>query len=236
MQNAQVVINRVTSDMPVNEKAAREAGTTMETVRNFMESRKIPHHLGMILEAGKRAATIVENMLSFARKGDKAMDPCDLADLLERTVELAEKDYDLKKKYDFKQILIKREYEENVPMVQCEYSKIQQVFLNILKNGAEAMADRRDRDGESQETPMFILRVKHRSGTVLVEIEDNGPGIPEQVRKRIFEPFYTTKPVGVGTGLGLSVSYFIITRNHAGKMRVESEPGRGAKFIIELPV
>ena len=235
MQNAQVVIKRVTADMPANEKAAEEAGTTMESIRAFMESRKVPHHLEMILEAGKRAATIVENMLSFARKGTKSLDPCDLVDLLEKTVELAEKDYDLKKKYDFKRIRIEREYEENIPMVKCEYSKIQQVFLNILKNGAEAMAGQ-ERDAGDKTGSMFILRVKHRDGAVFVEIEDNGPGIPEPVRKRIFEPFFTTKPVGVGTGLGLSVSYFIITQNHAGEMSVESEPGKGANFIIKLPV
>jgi signal transduction histidine kinase len=189
----------------------------------------------MILEAGNRAAAIVENMLSFARKGTQSLDPCDLAELLDKTVALAEKDYDLKKKYDFKQIRIEREYEENVPLVKCEYSKIQQVFLNILKNGAEAMAEWRDRNSGDQKIPKFILRVRHLDGTVLIEIEDNGPGIPEQVCKRIFEPFFTTKPVGVGTGLGLSVSYFIITQNHAGEMSVESEPGKGARFVIKLP-
>jgi len=69
-----------------------------------------------------------------------------------------------------------------------------------------------------------------------LEIEDNGPGIDQETRKRIFEPFFTTKPVGVGTGLGLSVSYFIITENHQGELTVESRPGEGTKFIIRLPL
>jgi signal transduction histidine kinase len=69
-----------------------------------------------------------------------------------------------------------------------------------------------------------------------MEIEDNGPGMDEAIRKRVFEPFYTTKPVGEGTGLGLSVSYFIITENHGGKIAVESQPGKGTKFIIRLPL
>jgi signal transduction histidine kinase len=69
-----------------------------------------------------------------------------------------------------------------------------------------------------------------------VEIEDNGPGMDENVRKHIFDPFFTTKPSGVGTGLGLSISYFIITENHKGEMAVESSPGAGAKFIIRLPL
>ena len=71
---------------------------------------------------------------------------------------------------------------------------------------------------------------------ISIEIEDNGPGMSEEIRKRIFEPFFTTKPVGIGTGLGLSVSYFIITENHNGKITVESQPGAGAKFIISLPL
>jgi len=71
---------------------------------------------------------------------------------------------------------------------------------------------------------------------VRIEMKDNGPGMTEDVRQRIFEPFYTTKPQGEGTGLGLSVSYFIIVESHGGKMYVESEPDQGCSFILELPV
>jgi signal transduction histidine kinase len=69
-----------------------------------------------------------------------------------------------------------------------------------------------------------------------MEIEDNGPGMDEATQKRVFEPFFTTKPVGIGTGLGLSVSYFIVTDQHQGEMKVVSSPGSGAKFIINLPI
>ena len=73
-------------------------------------------------------------------------------------------------------------------------------------------------------------------GFVQIEVEDNGPGMTEEVRRRVFEPFFTTKEVGTGTGLGLSVSYFIVTENHSGTMFVESAPGKGTKFVIKLPV
>lgn len=69
-----------------------------------------------------------------------------------------------------------------------------------------------------------------------IEITDNGPGMTEAIRRRVFEPFFTTKPVGIGTGLGLSVSYFIITENHDGQMKVQSTPGQGSTFIVELPL
>ena len=154
-----------------------------------------------------------------------------IVDLLEKTVEIAKSDYDLKRQYDFKKIKIVKEFDKNTPMIMCEVTKIQQVFFNILKNSAEAM-----QEVENPVDPTFYLRVKPQGGFVCIEIEDNGPGMTEETRKRIFEPFFTTKPVGKGTGLGLSVSYFIVTDNHNGKMAVMSEPGKGARFIIQLPI
>ena len=82
----------------------------------------------------------------------------------------------------------------------------------------------------------FILRVMRGDGEVRVEIEDNGPGMPEELRKRVFEPFFTTKRVGEGTGLGLSVSYFLVVENHGGRIDVESTPGKGSVFIVHLPL
>lgn len=104
--------------------------------------------------------------------------------------------------------------------------------MNLFRNGAEAMQEAKIKQ------PMFTLHSHYdkEHARVVVTVEDNGPGIEEETRKRIFEPFFTTKPVGVGTGLGLSVSYFIITENHGGEMTVESELGRGSRFCIRLPL
>jgi signal transduction histidine kinase len=88
---------------------------------------------------------------------------------------------------------------------------------------------------DNTEKPRIALRVYASSGMIHAEVEDNGPGMPQDVLRRVFEPFFTTKDVGKGTGLGLSVSYFIITENHGGSMSVESTPGGGAKFIVRLP-
>jgi len=117
-----------------------------------------------------------------------------------------------------------------VASVPCEAGKIQQVFMNILKNGAEAMAATTTPDG-----CRFVLRVKNDGDWVRVEIEDNGPGMDESTRRRIFEPFFTTKPAGQGTGLGMSVSYFIITEDHGGEMGVQVAKSGGACFVIRLP-
>ena len=231
LQNAAVLDNRLFGDLPANRQAAEAAGTTMAAIQHYLELRRLPIMLENIHSSGKRAAAIVRNMLSFARKSDRSVSSHDLGALLEQSIELAQTDYDMKKRYDFKQIRIVREYDDKAPPVPCEASKIQQVFLNILKNGAEAMAEEPDRKVQ----PTFTLRVNEDECWVRVEIEDNGPGMDAKTCRRVFEPFFTTKPVGKGTGLGLSVSYFIITENHGGKMDVFSDNGEGTRFVIRLP-
>lgn len=230
VQTAEVLENRLLGDLPANHKAAEAAGMSLEQLQQYIAERKLARMITNIRRSGNRAAMIVKNMLSFARKSDRVLYSHDLGQLLDQTVELAQTDFDLKKEYDFKKIRIIRQYNADTP-VPCEGNKLQQVFLNILKNGAEAMAEAA---GESE--PTFILRVEDESPWVRVEIEDNGPGISEEVRRRIFEPFFTTKAVGNGTGLGLSVSYFIITENHGGRMSVEAQKGQGTRFIMHLPL
>lgn len=241
LQNAQVICNRFKIDLPKNRQLALESGTTIEAIENYMKHRSIFSMLEAILESGRRAAKIVENMLTFSRKSESKSAPHDIRKLLDQTVELASSDYDLKKKYDFRRIEIRREYDKDIPDIQCEGTKLQQVFLNLLKNGAQALSERlalESKEGKQGDNPQFVLRVAHEKETnqVRIEVEDNGIGMEKTISRRVFEPFFTTKEMGVGTGLGLSVSYFIITRNHGGKMTVESIPKKGTIFIIWLPL
>lgn len=233
MQTANVMKNRLTAnEIPANSKTAEAVGTNMDVIHHFMIDRGVFRMLDAILDSGQRVAKIVDNILSFARKSDAETLPQDIRKLLDDSLELSATDYDLKKQYDFKAIKIIREYSDDLPNVLCEGTKIQQVFMNIFRNGAEAM------QAAGTERPQFILRTQPGPDPkrVTIEIEDNGPGIEESTRRRIFEPFFTTKPVGVGTGLGLSVSYFIVSENHRGEMSVESELGKGTRFIIRLPI
>ena len=231
LQNAAVMENRLLSDLAANHNAAETAGTSMAAIKQYMAERKLIDMLGNIREAGQRAAEIVRNMLSFARKSERLISTHDLRSLLDQTIELVKTDYDMKKQYDFKQIKIVREYADEAVYTPCEASKVQQVLLNILKNGAEAMAEQTD----PKASPRFVLRVYGNRTWACIEIEDNGPGMPASVRRRVFEPFFTTKPVGKGTGLGLSVSYFIITEDHGGEMQVRDAEGGGTCFVIRLP-
>lgn len=233
MGNVQVLQTRLLMPLPQNEQAAREAGITLEALHDYLEKRGIPKMLSSVRNSGAQAAQIVSNMLSFSRKSEPKLNHENIVDLLDKTLNLASTDYDLKKNYDFKKISIVREFEDNLPFILGSASKLQQVFLNLLRNGAEAMGEKNYPEGQR---PQFTLRAKRNAPWVRVELEDNGPGLEESVRKRVFEPFFTTKSVGKGTGLGLSVSYFIITEEHSGMMAVQTARGEWTRFIIDLPV
>jgi len=231
LQSASVLANRLSGDLPANRKAAEAAGTSLSAIHKYLQLRKLPEMMESIRSSGRMAAEIVSNMLSFARKSEKMVSSHDIGALINQSLDLLKTDYDLKKHYDFKQVGIVREYDETVGPIPCEASKLQQVFLNILKNGAEAMAE----VNNEAIRPTFVLRVQDEGAWVKVEIEDNGPGMDAKTRRRIFEPFYTTKPLDKGTGLGLSVSYFIVTEDHGGEISVEDAQGEGARFVIRLP-
>lgn len=232
MQNLQVVQNRLSSSLKKNRVIAEQLGISIEQIEEYIQQRNIDKMFGHIEEASTRAAALVSNMLSFSRKSDTVFSNQDIRQLMDKTLELAENDFDLKKNFDFRKIKIVKDYQTDLPLVSCEMINIQQVFLNIIKNGAYALSEKIAEGAE----PIIELSIYKKSGKVIVEIEDNGCGISEEKQKRVFEPFFTTKPVGIGTGLGLSISYFIICEQHGGFLEVMSENNQGTKFIITLPL
>ncbi|MFZ4790510.1 MAG: PAS domain-containing sensor histidine kinase [Candidatus Competibacteraceae bacterium] len=229
LQGSQNIQRRIALDMPQNLAVAAAIGIDLERLNRYLDQRGIRHFLEGIREAGVRAAKIVADMLSFSRRSESHFAPADLEDMLETVLRLAGSDYDLKKKYDFKRIQINRDYDPALRLIYCDKTEIEQVILNLLKNAAQAMTD----DGTL--TPAITLRTHREADFILIEVIDNGPGMDEKTLKRIFEPFFTTKDVGAGTGLGLSVSYFIVTEQHRGRLSATSKPGQGARFSIRLP-
>jgi PAS domain S-box-containing protein len=232
VQSAQNILRRISPGLPANLQAARACGIELSAVRRYLEERSILEFLEGIRASGQRAAAIVDNMLHFSRKSESRKTLVPLADLLDKTVSLAAHDYDLKKKYDFRRIRIERHFQRDLEAVPCVATEIEQVILNLLRNAAQAMADRQPDD----RAPLITLRLYQQARAAVIEVEDNGPGMEADALKRVFEPFYTTKDVGCGTGLGLSVSYFIVTNNHGGTMEARSAPGQGATFIFRLPL
>jgi len=231
LQHAQNIERRVSADIPANLKAAAEVGVDLELVRAYLQKRGIFDFIGHIRNAGVRASDIISNMLQFSRRGDAGAEYVDLSALLDGMLELAGTDYDMKKKYNYSGIELRREYAADLPPVQMVVAELEQVLLNILKNAAQAMAA-----AAMGRPPRIIIRTRLLEGMVVVEVEDNGPGMDEATRLRVFEPFFTTKEVGVGTGLGLSVAYAIVTKGHRGAIEVHSSPGVGSCFSVMLPL
>jgi PAS domain S-box-containing protein len=238
MQSAQVIQNRLLPTLEKNNEVAAQCGITMEQIGCYHRGRDIDKMLTSVVESGSRAARIITNMLSFSRKSSSKFMSCDIGVLLDTTLDLAANDYDLKKKYIFRNIEIIRKYDPAVEQIRCDSGAIQQVFLNILKNAVQAMiVTENQAEGVvyTTTTPRLVLRIYQDNLNLYVEFHDNGTGMDEDTVKRIFEPFYSTKEIGVGTGLGLSVSYFIIKENHNGSIEVASVPGEGTTFTVSLP-
>jgi len=231
LQAAQNLMQRIRPDFPKNRAAAEKLGLSMDQLQQYIQARKLDVFIQDIQAAAVRASGIIRHMLDFSRHSESRRKVCDLPEIIDKAVSLAASDYDLKKSYDFKQIRIVREYGDDLPVINCTETEIEQVLLNLLRNSAQALASAIP----PVEGPRIRIRVSGHPDHVLIEIEDNGPGIPAETQRRVFEPFYTTKAPGVGTGLGLSVSYFIVTKSHGGAMTVASEPGRGTTFSITLP-
>ncbi len=232
MQGSENVLRRISPALPSNKKTAAECGLDFEKMDKYLEKRKIKEFVEDVRKAAARASKIVKNMLQFSRRSESYMSSCDISEIIDASIELASNDYDLKKKYDFRHIKIERNYAPDINEIFCIESELKQVLLNLLKNAAQSISSKEYSD---EETPRIAIRTLNDHDFVKIEVEDNGLGMGENTRKRIFEPFFTTKQVGIGTGLGLSVSYFIITENHKGTMGVTASPGGGAIFTIRIP-
>jgi PAS domain S-box-containing protein len=230
MGAVQVIQQRLQASSKRNQEVSKRLGVSLEHVLRYLTEQKIIKYIGGIQEMSGRASQIIKNVLNFSRRSESKFTPIAVETLIQNALDLAVNDYDMKKQYDFKNMEVVQDIEPGLPEVVCTVTEIEQVLLNFFKNAVQAMSD-----NEPDRPPRLVVRAGLKHGDFCIEVEDNGPGMDEQTRKRALEPFFTTKEVGVGTGLGLSVSYFIVTQNHMGDIAVESKPGQGAKFIITLP-
>lgn len=231
LQGVQNVQRRFSTDLVPNIRVADELDVSLEKMKSYMEEREIFGLLDGVAECGKRAASIIANMLEFSRSSNIKRIPSDVHSIIDKSIELAANDYLPKKQQKFDQIEIVREYDDAVSQISCAPQEIEQVLLNLLKNAAQAFAA----TVPPIEKPTISITTQQSASGVMITVADNGPGMNEDVRKRVFEPFYTTKPVGDGTGLGLSVSYFIITNNHSGTISVTAAQDQGSTFNVYLP-
>jgi two-component system NtrC family sensor kinase len=189
-------------------------------------------NLEKILQHGKRADSIVKNMLLHSREGSGERRPVDLNSIVDESLNLAYHGARAEKQ-EFK-IRLERSFDPAAGEVELFPQEITRVFLNLISNGFYAAMKRKAEMLDGYE-PVLGAATRNLGDAVEIRIRDNGGGIPAEVKEKMFNPFFTTKPPGEGTGLGLSLSYDIVVKQHAGSIEVDTEPGEFTEFRVILP-
>jgi PAS domain S-box-containing protein len=192
-------------------------------------------NLNKINQHGRRADSIVKNMLLHSRDGPSEMQHSSLNAIAEEALNLAY--HGARAENPAFNIEMVKIFSANVGEIDCFPQDLMRVFLNLVSNGMYSAYKRKQSSSDPNKlpTPTISMETREQGENVVVEVRDNGSGIPEEIRDKIFTPFFTTKPAGEGTGLGLSLSYDIVVKQHGGTMTVDSEPGLSTTFIVTLP-
>jgi two-component system NtrC family sensor kinase len=209
--------------LPIDHKARTEIDELTETLRANLD--KIEQH-------GKRADSIVKNMLLHSREGSGEHRPVDINAVVEESLNLAY--HGARAEKQGFNITLERSFDPGAGEVDVFPQEITRVLLNLIANGFYAATKRKEQAGDGYE-PTLSAATKNLGDRVEIRIRDNGTGIPLEVKDKMFNPFFTTKPAGEGTGLGLSLSHDIIVKQHAGSIEVDTEPGAFTEIRIVLP-
>ena len=190
-------------------------------------------NLEKVVQHGKRANSIVKNMLLHSREGSREHRPADINSLLDESLNLAYHGARAEKG-EFN-ITLQRDFDADAGTIEVFPQEITRAFLNLIANGVYAATRRKNENKEPGFGPTLRATTKNLGATVEIRIRDNGTGIPAEVQEKMFNPFFTTKPAGEGTGLGLSMTHDIIVKQHGGRIDVATEPGQFTEFTIVLP-
>ena len=203
----------------LKEESLKEVNDLKETIDYEFLKSDLPDLIRSCREGADRAKNIIQDLKSFSRMEEIAITNVDVEHEIDTVLNI------LHNKIKNK-ATVHKEYAENIPKIEAYGGQLNQVFMNILDNATGAIENTGD---------IWIRIKKEADKNLIIEIEDNGIGMDEETKFKVFNPFFTTKPVGQGTGLGMSISYKII-KNHQGDIKIESEKGKGSKFIITLPL
>ncbi|MCK1368465.1 GAF domain-containing protein [Bradyrhizobium sp. 62] len=210
--------------------ALDEAGRRKELdeIREVLKS-----NLEKVVQHGKRADSIVKNMLLHSREGSGDQRAVDINALLDESLNLAYHGARAEKP-DFN-ITLQRDLDPDAGVIELFPQEITRAFLNLISNGFYAASKRRADNGDTNFEPVLSAVTRNLGNHIEIRIRDNGTGIPPEVKEKMFNPFFTTKPAGEGTGLGLSMSHDIIVKQHGGRLDVNTQPGQYTEFTIVLP-
>jgi two-component system NtrC family sensor kinase len=195
-------------------------GYAQLTLRKLEPDSPFRKNLDVIEKETRRCTEIISNLLKFARQEKSVTLSTDINEVVEAALTIV--DHQL----TINDVKISKELAPELPEIEASANQLQQVVMNFAINAQQAL-------GEAGGN--VVVRTRKSDDAVIIEVEDDGPGIPEEIRANIFEPFFTTKRAGEGTGLGLSVTYGIV-KDHGGDLRIEDPPGGGTRFVVSLPL
>jgi signal transduction histidine kinase len=216
-------MNDVLKDVKLDDKTREEIDELTHMLKSNLEK---------VVQHGKRADSIVKNMLLHSREGVGEHRQADINAIVEESLNLAY--HGARAEKSGFNITLKRDLDPGAGTVDLYPQEITRVFLNLISNGFYAATKRKESSNGDFE-PILSATTKSLGNRVEIRIRDNGTGIPQEVKEKMFNPFFTTKPAGEGTGLGLSMSHDIVVKQHGGKIDVTTEPGAFTEFIITLP-
>lgn len=216
------------TELPDDELSSEKIKELLEEADVEYLQEEIPLAVGQCLEGVERVAKIVRAMKEFSHPS-KEKAPADLNQAIQSTITVAANEW----KYV---AAVDTDFDEELPKVNCELGEINQVVLNIIVNAAHAIEEAGRVEERGEEKGTISIKTRCVDDLVEISISDTGIGMPESVKAKIFDPFYTTKEVGKGTGQGLTIAHKVIVKNHGGTINVDSTPGKGTQFVIRLPV
>ena len=217
-------LREVLRSTPLGGKAREEVQELTEMLKGNLEK---------VVEHGKRADSIVKNMLLHSRQGSGERRSVDLNALVEQSINLAY--HGARAEKPGFNITLEKDLDPAVGEADLFPQEITRVLLNLISNGFYAAAKRKRECADGSFTPTLMAATRNRGDTIEIRIRDNGTGIADDVRGKLFNPFFTTKPAGEGTGLGLSLSHDIVVKQHGGAIKVDTKAGEFTEFTIVLP-
>ena len=255
IQGSQTIERRLLEEIDANKNEAEKQNLSFDAIRDYAKHRQVDQLLSNIKAAGERAANIVKTMLDFSHSSQVEHSPFDVRAMVKNAVTIAEQDFPIHLRSQV-QINLGSTGEDNdanenfTTQALGSINEVQQVVINLLRNAAQAVAELEALETDNDYLPTIAIKIHTTASLVFIDISDNGPGIPDELRAQIFEPFFTTKEIGTGTGLGLAVSYFIMTEHHRGSLDLlpsqtsstkiekgnDTEIETGTTFRISLPI
>jgi two-component system NtrC family sensor kinase len=217
-------LNDLLRDAALTDKMRQEVGELTRLLQDNLEK---------VVQHGKRADSIVKNMLLHSREGSGEQRATDINALVDESLNLAY--HGARAEKSGFNIILERDFDPSIGTAELFPQEITRALLNLISNGFYAATKRQKENGQQDFEPMLLAATKNLGSAVEIRIRDNGTGIPSEVKDKMFNPFFTTKPAGEGTGLGLSMTHDIIVKQHGGRIDVATEVGQFTEFKIVLP-